>query len=93
MLKIYVSLLFYVGEGRVMRKNELGTSTQQNEQPPDYTLLDNRMNHLLKDNFFDYFDLKLSNSAVKVNEMAHQTQISRNLSLGGIIRFFYDQDS
>ena len=51
------------------------------------------MNRLLKDNFFHYFDLKVSNSAFKVNDMAHQTQISRNLSPGRIIRSFREQDS
>ena len=76
-----------------MKKNEPGTSSQQNQVPPNDTLLDNKMNRLLKDIFFHYFDLKLSNSAFKVNDMAHQTQTSRNLLLGRIIRFFHEQDS
>ena len=54
--------------------------------------LDNEFNRLLRDNFFHYFDFKLSNSAFKVNDSAHQTQLSLNLSLDRIIRFFHKQD-
>ena len=76
-------------------KNEPGAVSQQSQMPPNEydTLLDNKMNRLLKDNFFHYFDLKLTNSAFKVNDMVHQTQTSRNLSPGRIIRSFREQDS
>ena len=59
--------------------------------PPNDTLLDNKMKSL-EGYFFHYFDLKLSNSAFKVNDMADQSQISRNLSLGRNYRFFHEQD-
>ena len=72
------------------KKLEPGTSSNNTTSPE--TSLDNEFNRLLKDNFFHYFDLKLSNSAFKVNDSAHQTQLSLNLSLGRIIRFFYKQD-
>ena len=47
-------------------ENEPGTSSQQHQMPPNDTLLDSKMNRLLKDNLFHYFDLKLSNSAMKL---------------------------
>ena len=49
--------------------------------------IDNQMNFLLKEQFFHYNDLKLSNSAFKENDSAHQTQMTINRSLGKIIRF------
>ena len=64
------------------------TSRHPGEQPREIYDIDNEMNSLLKQNFFSYVDLKLSNASFKVNDEAHQTQVSKNLSLGRIIRYF-----
>ena len=72
-------------------KLQPGTSRQPGDAPLPFdsdSTLDNEMNTLLKENFFYYSDLKLSNAAFKINDSAHQTQLSLNLSLGKIIRFF-----
>ena len=72
-------------------KLQPATSRQPGDAPLPFdslSTIDNEMNTLLIENFFHHSDLKLSNSAFKINDSAHQTQLSLNLSLGKIIRFF-----
>ena len=66
------------------RRSDTEAKTEENQKKH----VDNTMNRLIKDNHLQYFDLKLSKSSFKEGDPAHQTQLSINLSLGRIIRYF-----
>ena len=69
MPEIFVTLLFCVEGGRLMKKNEPRTLCQQSQMPPNEydTLLDNKMNRLLKVENSNYGGFLFTTKAIKLD--------------------------